>query len=151
MQFLWSWGLFFSNLLIKINHQKGHYSDFKGDCSARNQLKVRLRQNGFMKSSINPKNDPKIWRISALCTVKTSSNFLGHFLEMDDFINSFWINLTFSGHPDVHSWYNVYKLCSVKKDTRLNQVFYLIKSSGIIFIFYLDFTWLYGSWQHQRI
>ena len=73
------------------------------------------------------------------------------FWKIDDFINSFWINLTFSGHPDVHSWYNVYKLCSVKKDTRLNQVFYLIKSSGIIFIFYLDFTWLYGSWHHQRI
>ena len=43
----------------------------------------------------------KIWRISALCTVKTlraknPSIFFGHFLEIDDFINSFWLNQTFS-------------------------------------------------------
>ena len=32
---------FFQTLLnIKINHQKGHYSDFKGDCSARKQLNL---------------------------------------------------------------------------------------------------------------
>ena len=40
---------------------------------------------------------------------------------------------------------HLHKLCSVKKDTKLNQVFCLIKSSEIIFIFYLHFTLLYGS------
>ena len=51
---------FFSNLLIKINHQNGYHSDFKGDCSARNQLKLRLSQNGFTKSSIFQKMTRKI-------------------------------------------------------------------------------------------
>ena len=43
------------------------------------------------------------------------------------------------------------KLCSVKKDTKLNQVSCLIKSSETMFIFYLNFIWYYGSWHHQRI
>ena len=44
-----------------------------------------------------------------------------------------------------------YKLCLVKKDTKFNQVFCLIKSPEIIFIFYQNFTWLYGARNHQRI
>ena len=49
------------------------------------------------------KNDPKIWKISALCTVKLSGQksfkFSDHFSEIDGFINSFWLNLTFHRLP----------------------------------------------------
>ena len=45
----------------------------------------------------------------------------------------------------------IIKVCSVKKDTKLNQVFCLIKVQKSFSFFYLNFTWLYGSWHHQRI
>ena len=48
-----------------------------------------------------PKNDPK--NLKDFCPMycknsqgRNPSNFLGHFLEIDDFINSFWLNMTFS-------------------------------------------------------
>ena len=63
-------------------------------------LKVRLSQNGFMKSSIFQKMNQKIWRISALCTVKTLRAeilqiFRVIFWKIDDLINPVWLNLTF--------------------------------------------------------
>ena len=56
-----------------------------------------------MKSSIFQKMTRKIWRISALCTIKTLRAeilqiFGVIFWKIDDFINSFWLNLTFSPH-----------------------------------------------------
>ena len=65
------------------------------------KLKVRLNQNGFMESSIFQKMTPKIWRISVLCTIKTLRAkilqiFRVIFWKIDDFINSFWLNLTFT-------------------------------------------------------
>ena len=48
-----------------------------------------------------PKNDPK--NLKDMCPMycknsqgRNPSNFSGHFLEIDDFINSYWLNLTFS-------------------------------------------------------
>ena len=40
-------------------------------CTCNRALKVRLSQDGFLKSSIFQKMTPKIGRISALCTIKT--------------------------------------------------------------------------------
>ena len=57
-------------------------------------LKVRLSQNEFMKSLIFQKNDPK--NLKDFCPMyyknsqgRNPSNFLGQFLEIDDFKNSF--------------------------------------------------------------
>ena len=40
---------------------------------------------------------------------------------------------------------------AVKKVTIPNSTFLMVKSWEIILSFYLHFTWLYGSWNHQRI
>ena len=62
-------------------------------------LKVRLSQNGFMKSSIFQKMTRKIWRISALRVFIVHSRaeiFRVIFWKIDDFINPFWLNLNFT-------------------------------------------------------
>ena len=38
-----------------------------------------------------------------------------------------------------------------KNNTNFNSIFCLIKSSKLILFFYLHFTWISGSWHHQRI
>ena len=63
-------------------------------------LKVRLSQNGFMKSSIFQKLTQKIWRISALRVhrvhrAEVLQIVLVIIWKIDDFINPFWFNLTF--------------------------------------------------------
>ena len=61
------------------------------------KLKVRLNQNGFMESSIFQKMTPKIWRISIkTLRAKILQIFRVIFWKIDDFINSFWLNLTFT-------------------------------------------------------
>ena len=45
----------------------------------------------------------------------------------------------------------LHKVCSVKKETKLNQVFCLIKVQKSFSFSYLNFTWFYGSWHHKRI
>ena len=62
-----------------------------------------------MKSSIFQKMTRKIWRISALCTRKTLRAeilqiFRVIFWKINDFINSFWLNLTFSSEGS-HEWH----------------------------------------------
>ena len=59
-------------------------------------VKVRLCQNGFMKSSIFQKMTRKIWRISGLCTINTLiaeilQIFQVIFWKIDHFISSFWL------------------------------------------------------------
>ena len=64
------------------------------------KVKVRLSENEFMKSSIS-KNEPK--KLKDFCPEcfysmyigRNPSNFLVHIWKIDDFINSFWLNLTF--------------------------------------------------------
>ena len=83
-------------------------------------LKVKLSQNGFMKSSIFQKMTQTIWRISALCTIKTLRAeilqiFFGNFLENVDFINSFWLNLTFNCHSLFMNYLVIFPEISGKK------------------------------------
>ena len=69
-----------------------------------------------------PKNEPK--NLKDFCPMyyknsqgRNPSNFLVHFLEIDDFINSFWLNLIFSNHlpnPDWHRWRNSYTVLNWK-------------------------------------
>ena len=76
------------------------------------------------------------------------------FLPKTDRIHVGYVSISWGvSSPVKHYWTAyAYKLCSVKKDTKINQVFCLIKSSEIIFIFFTwIYTWLYGSWHHQRI
>ena len=58
-----------------------------------------------MKSSFSPKHEQKIVKISAHFTQgRNPDNFFWYFGRNDDFINSFWNCLTFSGliqkHPE---------------------------------------------------
>ena len=80
-------------------------------CWLKKELKVRLSQNEFMKSSIFQKMTLRIWRISALRIfivhrAEILQIFWVIFWEIDDFINSFWLNLTFSSFfsQQIASW-----------------------------------------------
>ena len=44
-----------------------------------------------------------------------------------------------------------YKVCPVENNTNLNSIFCLLKGQKLILFLYLHFTWLCGSWHHQRI
>ena len=45
----------------------------------------------------------------------------------------------------------VSKVCPIENNTNLNSIFCLIKVQKLILFFHLHFTWLCGSWHHQRI
>ena len=62
--------------------------------------KGQIKSEWIYKIINFPKNDPK--NLKDICPMycknshgRNPSNFSGHFLEIDDFINSFWLNLTF--------------------------------------------------------
>ena len=65
-------------------------------------LKVSYFQNEFMKSKFLPKYERKVVRISALCSKGSFWQIFVRILgESNDFINSFWNELTFKEHPKV--------------------------------------------------
>ena len=82
------------------------------------KLKVRWSQNEFMKSSIFQKMTRKIWSIFALRVFIEILQIFGViFWKIDDSINPFWFNLTFS-------FFNLKWKKNVKKRfERLNCIF----------------------------
>ena len=50
-------------------------------------------------------------------------------------------------------YYSFYcsKVCPIENNTHLHSLFCLLKVQKLILFFHLHFTWLCGSWHHQRI